>query len=263
MPELPDVAGFQAYFEDHAVGNTIEHVTVLDSRVLTDVTPQSLGKRLHNAQVTTTNRHGKYLFVGTSADNGWLVLHFGMTGYLEHYQENEDPPKQTNVIFTFTNGAHIAYVNQRRLGEVTWADTVATFVEARELGPDALSDTLSPRQFADRLAHHRGMLKSALMNQSIVAGMGNEWADETLFQCGLPPKTSLANLKPDDCEQIARTAQRILRTGMRARCKSRPLPKHYLNAHRHKDDKCPKCGTDLTTVKVAGRTTFYCPKCQQ
>jgi formamidopyrimidine-DNA glycosylase len=106
------------------------------------------------------------------------------------------------------------------------------------------------------------MLKPALMNQSILAGIGNILSDEILFQCRLHPKTRVSDLDRDGIKGLFRPVRRILRTEARARRESRSVPDTYLGPHRRTDHECPRCGGELGSTTVAGRTSHYCPACQ-
>ncbi|MFO7821130.1 MAG: DNA-formamidopyrimidine glycosylase family protein [Lentisphaeria bacterium] len=263
MPELPDVEKFKKEIEEGAVGRQVEHVHVEDKRILDDsVTPQSLGKRLKGSQINGSRRHGKFLFTETDAQDGWLLMHFGMTGYPAFCASEQDKPPHTRLVLEFSDNTSLAYACQRLLGKISWVPDFAEFLEAKGLGPDALAEDISVRDMATVLWSRKGTLKSTLMNQEVVAGIGNEWSDEILFQCRLHPKTEIGDLKFEDLCEVCRSGRRLLRTGARANCNRHPLPPHYLTAHRHSDGICPKCQKELEKIKVAGRPAYYCPNCQ-
>ena len=264
MPELPDIEGFKECFEKHALNRRIRKISAPDERILEDLTVQGLGRRLKDREFKRAFRHGKFLFakVDDEDESGWLAFHFGMTGLFAVHGVEQQAPDHTAVDFEFEDGTALAYVSQRMLGKITLGDTLEGFIQEYKLGPDALSENLSVNDCAERLANHRGMLKSALMNQSIIAGIGNEWSDEILFQCHMHPKVAIKDLGSDDLSELCRTGRRVLRTGSAANRNGRPLPYQYLGAHRHGDGLCPKCKSKLATVKVSSRTAYYCPQCQ-
>lgn len=264
MPELPDVEGFKKVFEKHALNRRIRKISAPDERILEGLTVQGLGRRLKERVFKRAVRHGKFLFgkLGDDDESGWVVFHFGMTGLVAVYEAEQQPPDYTALDFEFEDGTALAYVSQRMLGQITWSDTLEEFIQSHHLGPDALSANLSVTECAQRLANHRGMLKSALMDQSVIAGIGNEWSDEILFQCHLHPKVAIKDLETDDLSEVCRTGRRVLRTGSAANRNGRSLPPQYLGAHRHGDGLCPKCKSELATVKVSSRNAYYCPKCQ-
>lgn len=261
MPELPDVAEFHARFDACALKKTVRRIRVFDERILPGTSPQGLGRRLKDQTFRESARHGKYLFART--EHGWLVMHFGMTGDLVCYGKNDEPPDHTVVRFDFRDGGRLAYVSQRKIGRIDWASDKNAFIRDESLGPDMLDDDLTSDGFLERLSDRRGMIKSALMDQSVVAGIGNIWADEILFQTGIHPKNKCSNIPPDDLREVYRVARRILRTGSRANIEGRPLPKSYLGPHRERGGECPACGGKLSHVSVHSRTGIFCPACQK
>jgi formamidopyrimidine-DNA glycosylase len=231
--------------------------------LLVETSPQGLGRRLKNHEFTGIRRHGKYLFARVGSECGWLVMHFGMTGDLAYYSENDPAPENEAVKFDFSNRAHLAYISQRLLGHLEWTDQVDDYVNRKELGPDALDEELTANAFIKLISEHRGRLKTGLMNQSIIAGIGNILSDELLFQCGLRPEIGIPELTDEDLGRLFRTMKRVLKTEVRAESVTCGLPDSYLGPHRNEDGRCPKCGTKLLKTKVSGRSCYYCPNCQK
>ncbi len=262
MPELPDVARFKQYLDSTALHQTITKTRVLDERILSDISPQQLGRRLKGGCLEETARHGKFLFARAS-QGGWLVLHFGMTGEL-HYSKSTSPaPDFERVILTFDNDYRLAYISQRMLGRVTFAEDPHDYAEQQNLGPDALDTRLNKTRFQELLAHRRGMVKSALMNQSLIAGIGNIYADEILFQSRLHPKTGVEKLGHKERAVLFDSMRRVLRTATKKLGEVEKLPKSYFLPHRGGDMRCPACGARLQKIKVSNRTSYFCPRCQR
>lgn len=258
MPELPDVAGFHHELQRSALNQSIASTAVPDARVLVDVTPQSLGRHLKRRKLTTTHRHGKFLFARTDED-GWLVFHFGMTGQLSAFADRT--PEHTCVVLVFQTGRKLAYRSQRKRGQVSYTKTVDAVVQEHELGPDALDDELTSTKFIERLAGRRGAIKPALMDQSLMAGVGNVYADEILFQAGIHPQAAAANMARDDKQVLHRVMRRVLRTAARHDARLDRLPDGYLLPIRDQGE-CPRCGGRITKESVSGRTTYFCTTCQ-
>jgi formamidopyrimidine-DNA glycosylase len=208
-----------------------------------------------------SRRHGKYLFAQTDRAD-WMVMHFGMTGDLSWHASMDASPRYAAVIYDFGNADCLVYSSQRRLGRVEWTDDADAYVRARDLGPDAMDEAFTGEQFIQRLSGHHGMLKSALMNQSIIAGIGNVWSDEILFQCGLWPKTRIPDMNKKTLRNVYRAMRRILGVASRRMAESKPLPDNYLTAHRE-DGTCPRCRTSIRKIRVSGRNSRYCPNCRQ
>jgi formamidopyrimidine-DNA glycosylase len=261
MPELPDVEGFKAQLERTSLSQEIVSIRAPDPRVLKDTSVQGLAGKLKGRQFKDTCRWGKFLFISVE-DQCWLVLHFGMTGQLAYYPAEEQAPGFECVVFEFGNRQRLSYLSQRKLGRVSWTADIGAYAAARELGPDAMSAELTYSEFKRRLREHRTLVKSGLMNQSTLAGIGNIWGDEILFQAGVPPKVRIGDIGEKDMKKLYSTMRRVLRTGSRAMRENRPFPRTYMVPHRDGDQLCPKCKTELHTVKVSGRTSFYCPRCQ-
>lgn len=261
MPELPDVQVFKEYLDATSLHQPIEKVEVRRDDVLGNVSARSLQRRLKGRTLASTDRHGKYLFAEVD-DDEWLVLHFGMTGRLA-YSKTGPPPEHTRVLIRFDNGAHLAYVCVRMLGRVDWTDDPENFIHTRELGIDALSDDLDFPRFRELLESKRGSIKSALTDQQMIAGLGNVYTDEILFQAHIYPKTNVADFDEKRLKEIHRQLKRVLAAAIRARVDPNRMPKSFLLPHRGEEDaKCPRCGTPLKAMKIAGRTTYFCRKCQ-
>ncbi len=258
MPELPDVETFRSYIDATALHKRVERATDVDTDLLVGTAAASLKRRLSDATLERTQRHGKYL--GLQLDAGaWLVLHFGMTGYPEYAKRNGDPPQHTRLLLQFDNGYHLAYVNQRKLGQVRIVADFAQFVADEKLGPDALA--IEQDAFVDLLADGRGTLKTRLMNQNLIAGLGNVYVDEICFQAQLHPGVGVADLGDDDATELWRTMRHVLRSAVKRRANPEEFPDGWLTRHRG-EAECPRCGGPLEQTRIGGRTTHYCPQCQ-
>lgn len=261
MPELPDVESFKGYIDATSLHQRIEKVEVDRDDILGDVSKRSLQQRLKGRALESARRHGKYLFARLS-DDGWLVLHFGMTGYPD-YSETEDPPEHTRVLLNFEGGGHLAYVCMRMLGRVDWTENADQFIEQHELGIDAQSEDLDFDRFRKLLEGKRGSIKSALMDQETIAGLGNVYTDEILFQSKIHPKASVNDLGQSQIKAIFKQMGRVLKAAIGAQVNPDKMPKSFLVPLRGESDaECPRCNEPLQTIKVSGRTTYFCPNCQ-
>lgn len=264
MPELPDVEAFRSYLDSTSLHQKIRRARVLVPELLKGVKPDALTSRLEGRELVSTRRHGKNLFVEVGngereTRQGWLHLHFGMTGGLD-YAEDDQVPDYTVLRLDFEGGARLAYTNMRKLGKVGWVEDVDAWIEDEGLGPDPLEDEIDLERSRGMLQGRRGTLKGLLMNQTVLAGLGNELVDEILFQLRLPPKIEVPDLGDETIARIHRTLYEVLETVTTARIRGEDLPEDYLLPVREKDAPCPRCGHPLATMKVAGRTSYYCPK---
>jgi formamidopyrimidine-DNA glycosylase len=256
MPELPDVEVFRQYLDATSLHQEIEEVDVRSRQVL-ETSARRLRRGLKGHRFESTRRHGKNLFAGLD-DGKWLLLHFGMTGGLAYFKHEEDDPEYDRLLLTFTNGYHLAYVSQRKLGELAVINSVDEFVRQKGLGPDALND-LDLATFKGLAAGRHTMAKSFLMDQQTLAGIGNVYSDEILFQAGIHPRTKIDQLDEGALERVYGKMQEVLRTAIDCRAKPDEFPGDYLTPHRHPDGRCPLSGEPVERVKVSGRSAYYCP----
>lgn len=257
MPELPDLELDKRQVDAHAVGRTVRAVTVRDKRVL-EQPASTLERGVKGRRFAHSERHGKNLFIHLD-DGHALLMHFGMTGYLKFAKSDETLQKSEAVVFELDEDRRLSYCSRRMLGRIELVETVQDYLDAHRIGPDALS--LDARGFRERLGQ-RGGLKAALMDQSKLAGLGNVYSDETLFQAGLHPRTPLNALKEDDFVRLFRCMREVLETAIEHEGKRPELPADWLTPHRHEDERCPRCGSPWSVAQVGGRTTFWCPKDQ-
>ncbi len=261
MPELPDVEAFRRYFESTALYQRITDVEIRSQQIL-ETKPERLRQGLVGRQFEGTWRHGKHLFA--ALDNGcWLELHFGMSGNLTYFKKMDQDPEYDRFLIAFDNGYHLAYTAPRKLGEVDLIEDVDAYVEGNGLGPDVYSDEFDLAQFRSLLSDRRGMIKSALMDQSLMAGIGNVYSDEILFQVGIHPRTKVQDLSDHDLASIFDTMQEVLATAIEHQARPTDYPDTYLTPHRGQEGVCPECGVSLERVKVAGRSAYICPERQR
>jgi formamidopyrimidine-DNA glycosylase len=263
MPELPDVEIFRQYLNATSLHQTIETVDINAGDMLKGISETKLKQHLRKNQFISGHRHGKYLFAELEK-NGWLVLHFGMTGFLKYFKNVENKPGHVRLCIGFSNKYHLVYDCMRKLGKIGFTDSLNAFVEEQGLGPDVLDPDLDQESFKGILSRSRGTIKGALMNQRMFAGIGNIYADEILFQAGIHPKIKVNELKDNALEKLFRVMRRnVLTTAIQYRADSFKFPDSYIIPHRKKGETCPNCGNGLQQIKVSGRTTYLCPNCQQ
>jgi len=265
MPELPDVELLRRYLDGQALRQRIERVHVGDARILADLSAPQFAAKLEGRAFEASRRHGKHLLVRLTGD-GWLTLHFGMTGDLAYFENVADDPPYDRVRFDFAKGGHLAYLNRRMLGRVGLADDAEAFIVAEQLGPDALDPAFDIASFESALDGRRRDVKALLMDQSLMAGIGNLYADEILFQARLHPRARTDRLDRAQrrrlFEQIKEVLETAIACGAGAEQLLERLPDGYLLPERQAGGHCPRCGTALATLKSGGRTSYFCPRCQ-
>jgi formamidopyrimidine-DNA glycosylase len=260
MPELPDVDVYRQYVDATSLHQKIEHAALDAPRMLKDITPDSLRSRLEGAKLEATRRHGKHLLIELSR-GPWLALHFGMTGRLDYAKRDGGAPRHTRLSIEFANGYRLACIWQRRLGEIAIARDPESFVKERDLGPDALALELG--EFKDLLAGRRGAMKSALMDQSLLAGIGNVYSDEILFQARLHPRRDADGLDEHDLAGLHRAMWHVLRLAIERHADPERVPRSWLLPRRGKDQRCPRCGGPIEHATIGGRRAYFCPACQR
>lgn len=259
MPELPDVEVNRRYLQATSLHRRIDHVRVPSPEVLDDTSPQGLGRSVHGHTFEKVTRHGKYLFVALDG-GGDLVLHFGMTGELHYAGKPAGPPPYTACLFVFEDDSSLAYISKRKIGHVALAESREAFVRRHDLGPDVLD--LDAKRFIQLAEAHRGSVKTWLMNQQVMAGIGNEYSDEILFQAGIDPRCPVSDMDHGELRRLLRTLQRVLEKAITAGADPDRLPSGFLLPHRHEGGSCPGCGGTVKSVRIGGRRGWYCPACQ-
>jgi formamidopyrimidine-DNA glycosylase len=243
-----------------AVGRRVGAVETPEPGLLDDgLTPDTLAHRLQDRRLATSRRHGKYLFLAIDADD-WLLLHFGMTGHLVATGEGGARPKHSALVLTLDDGTCLSYVAPRKLGRIALIEDPDAFAADTGLGPDALA--LDRATFVQRIAGSRAGIKCRLMDQGVLAGLGNVYSDEILFQARLHPKTPVAALDEGTLARLHDRLRRVLTAAIEAEADPAQLPDDYLLPHRAPNAVCPRCGGELVRIKACGRTAYICPACQ-
>lgn len=261
MPELPEVEIYGRYFAKHALHQQIIAVDVRDERVLGEVRKDRLARELKGRAFSAVRRHGKHLFAQTG--RSWLHLHFGMSGDLAYYRDPAPPPRFARVIFDFAGGAHLAFEDMRLFGLVGLTPSPDAYVAAHHLGPDPLEASFNLKVFRAAVSGRRGAVKALLMSQDVIAGVGNLYADETLFQTSIHPRRPAGRLTGVEVRSMYTAMRRILRAVIARAEKNTRFPSGYLITRRDEGERCPRCGGSIARIVVFGRTTYFCSRHQR
>lgn len=257
MPELPDVEIFRQYAEKNALNREIEQVTV-DEPKIAEVEEKQINQSLQGQKFTKAERLGKYLLLPTTAES-ILIMHFGMTGWLEY--GSGEKHRHTRASFIFSNGYALHFINPRKLGRISLTDNPDAFKKKKKVGQDALAIRLE--EFQDLIGKKRGTLKSLLMNQSIIAGIGNIYSDEILFQAGMHPKTQISGLKDYQKVSLFQYMKEVLHKAIEYNANPGNFPDWFIIPVRKEGEQCPACGGEVKKDQVSGRNFYYCPNCQK
>jgi formamidopyrimidine-DNA glycosylase len=258
VPELPDVEHFRRFHSRHATGKTIRRVEVTDPGILRGLMATTFEKTLLGHRFEEPDRHGKWLIAWTSGPT--VLIHFGMTGDLSWSEGSAGRHRHDRVIFVLDDG-ELRYRNMRKLGGVWLAggpDDVAAMLAA--LGPDALG--VKRRQFLELLDRRRGRLKAALMDQRLVAGLGNILVDEILWQARVHPSTLIQRVSESQRDLLYTKMRDVLRRSIEEFDSGGRKRRSLSQVRGLPGAACPRCGTLLGRTVIAGRTTYFCPRCQ-
>jgi formamidopyrimidine-DNA glycosylase len=255
LPELPDVESFRKYFERDGLNHKIKSFQIYSSKIVRDSkkTSQLVGKKF-----VSTSRLGKNLFIDVS-DGTTMVVHFGMTGFFHFFTKTNPHQRFTRYLITFDH-KKLAYVDMRLLGFMTITDDLDDYIKKRDLGPDALEISYADFQ---KLFSEKTPLKKLLMEQSKMAGIGNVYADEILFQAKEHPLKKANSLSEIEIRKLYKTMRSVFKKAIAIDAETERMPKKWLIPVRKKREVCPLCGTELEMMKVMTRGTYICPSCQR
>jgi formamidopyrimidine-DNA glycosylase len=272
VPELPEVETVRRGIAPVLEGGRLERVEILDPRLVRPCDPAIVAAELTGEHVAGVGRRGKYLIVGFESGRS-LLIHLRMTGSLRHAPRGElaaDP--HTRAVLVMDNGSDVAYRDVRRFGtwELLERDELAPYLASR-LGPEPLGP-LSAGQLGQRLAGRKAPLKSALLDQRTLAGLGNIYVDEALWQSRLHPLRTAGGLDAEELARLHRAVRSVLRKGIERQgstLRDYALPdgaygtmQNEFHAYGRGREPCDRCGAPLARIVVGGRTTTFCPRCQ-
>ncbi len=274
MPELPEVETVRRGVAPVLEGARLERVEIHDPLLVRPFDPGLVAGELVGERVGAVRRRGKYLIVGFESGRS-LLIHLRMTGSLRHGERGramvDDP--HARAVLMLDNGSDVVYRDVRRFG--TWElferGELRPYLDAR-LGPEPLG-SFSAARLAQRLEGRRAPLKSALLDQRTVAGLGNIYVDETLWWSRLHPLRPAGTLSKDEVARLHRAIRRVLRLGIERqgstlRDYARPdgsygTMQEELRAYGRGGEPCYRCGVPLERILVGGRATTLCPHCQE
>ncbi len=273
MPELPEVETVCRGLQAQILGRCIESVEVRNADVIhQDLAPEEFAARLRGRSICSIERRGKYILI--VLDQGWLVCHLRMTGKLLVRAQEAAPELHTHVVFALDGGLALHYNDVRRFGGFTFTqDDPRLAPPLSELGPEPLSAAFDAAVLFASARGRKRPVKTHLLDQHVVCGIGNIYADEILFRAGIRPKKSAARLTKADCDALVRATKEILSAAIdaggstiRDYVDSSMRAGSFQLAHQvygRAGKPCYSCGSILKSVNVGGRSSVYCPHCQK
>ena len=270
MPELPEVETTKRGIAPHVVGKRIENV-VVRQRQLRWLIADDFEQNLRDEIVESVERRAKYLLLKTQ--NGSLIVHLGMSGNLRIITSETPANLHDHVDVIFEQNTVLRFNDQRRFGALVWATgDILKHPLLRELGVEPLTDDFTPALLFQLSRRKRVPIKTFLMNGKIVVGVGNIYANESLFLSGISPTRHAGDLSAKECENLVFQIRDVLAkaieqggTTLRDFVNSEGKAGYFqqqLHVYGRGNQPCTKCSQPLTEIRLANRTTVFCPNCQ-
>lgn len=261
MPELPDVETVARRLRQTVAGRRIARVRVLTAATVRSPAPLAFVRQLRGRRIRAINRRGKYLLI--RLDGGRvLIAHLRMTGDFVVVPRSAPIHPHTRVVLE-VGRRDLRFVDQRRFGHMDLVASEDAFALLRRVGVEPLGRSFTMRRWQQMLAGRRSTIKSLLLRQDLVAGIGNIYADEILWQAHIHPARPVHRLRPEETRRLYRTIRRVLRRAVTYLSRyGRPVGR-FLDVRGERDGPCPRCGHPITAARIAGRTTYFCPRCQR
>ena len=271
MPELPEVETTRRGIEPHILGRRIIDIVVRQPRLRWPI-PDDLATHLQSQTIDAVQRRAKYLLLRTSA--GTLIIHLGMSGSLRVLERNTTPEKHDHVDLIFDNGKILRYRDPRRFGAFLWtADDPLAHPLLAELGPEPLDDAFDGDYLYQTSRRRRINIKALLMDSRIVVGVGNIYANESLFLAGIRPQSRTDRISKKRYERLAQCIKEVIAeairqggTTLRDFVREDGQPGYFrlsLNVYGREGAPCPTCGEEIRKIQLNQRSTYYCPHCQR
>ncbi len=267
MPELPEVETIKNELAPWVMGQSLTKVNILDAKVVCGCSAKEARRGLLGRKVESLERRGKYLIFHLSNGSS-LIIHLRMTGSLLLNPRGAD--RYARAVFHLSNGHCFVFNDRRRLGKIWLVDDAETVI--CKLGPEPLGKSFTSAVLNGRLSRHHIPIKAALLDQHIVAGIGNMYADEALFAARIHPLRKADALSPKDVRTLHNAIRRILRAAIDSKGASvdtyiRPEGElgtaHFDFKVAHKGgEPCPVCGCPIERLAVQNRGTYFCLRCQ-
>jgi formamidopyrimidine-DNA glycosylase len=281
VPELPEVETVRQGLNRVTLNQEIQGGDVLLDRTIAH--PLSVGEfltGLKNVSITGWHRYGKYLLAelikSDIGEAGWLGVHLRMTGQLLWVNQEDPLQKHTRVRLFFQNNRELRFVDQRTFGQMWWVpplEAPASIITGlKKLGPDPFSADFSVEYLVRKLKNRQRSIKTALLDQELMAGVGNIYADEALFLSGIRPETPCADLTVEQIQRLRTAIIQVLQTSIES---GGTTFSNFLNVqgvngnyggvawvYGRMGQPCRICGTAIQRLKLAGRSSHFCPKCQ-
>lgn len=268
MPELPEVETVKNGIMPYLKGERIVKIIVRQPKLRWMVSPEL--RELQNVKIIDLTRRAKYLIIHTEL--GAIVGHLGMSGSVRIVSHDSPVGKHDHLDMVMENGRTLRFNDPRRFGAWLWVGDLANFHLFAKLGPEPLSLAFTGEYLFRKSRQKNTALKSFLMNNAVVVGVGNIYANEVLFQCGLPPQMVAGKLNQAQCDAIVQMIKKELTraiaqggTTLKDFLQPDGRPGYFaqeLQIYGRKGKPCIKCGTLIESIVIGQRNSYFCPQCQ-
>jgi len=272
MPELPEVETIRRSLSRHILNAQIQEVLVRWPGAVESCEGREFRDVVKGLKITSIERRGKYLLI--TLDEGWsIIAHMRMTGRLVYHPDSYEPEKHTHVVFKFTKG-ELHFTDTRKFGRLQLVRTAQREKQPAlaKLGPEPLEESFSAKELGRRLASRKQAIKVVLLDQTLVAGIGNIYADEALFKAGIAPERLANSLTEEETDRLYTAICQVLRDGIAAKGTSfrdyrdangeKGDFQNELNVYGRGGEPCRCCGQLLSRIRLGGRATVFCSNCQ-
>ncbi|HSS60858.1 MAG TPA: bifunctional DNA-formamidopyrimidine glycosylase/DNA-(apurinic or apyrimidinic site) lyase [Candidatus Limnocylindrales bacterium] len=274
MPELPEVETIAADLRPHLVGRTIVRCELAFPTIVRHPEPEEFIDAVVGLRIDSVGRRGKYILIHLS-HNLMLVVHLGMTGQLRLVDEAAPLEKHTHAVFFLDGGHELRYRDPRRFGRLLLG-TESGLVDSKKmprLGPEPIDPAFAPDELYRRLRKRRTALKAFLLDQEAIAGVGNIYADESLHRARLRPDRIAGTISRRSAQRLHESLRESLRAAIANRGSSVDTyrdawgeigrQQEKLLVYGRAGEPCFTCGRPLRAIRIAGRTTVFCTRCQR
>ncbi len=277
MPELPEVETVVTGLRPHLSGRRIVAVSHLDwPPMVRPLEPEAFRQALLEAEVAAVSRRAKYIIISLR-DGGSIIGHLRMTGQLIYRERATAPGRFTHVVIQFDDGSELHFDDQRKFGRLRYVAPDESLAAALpDLGPEPLDDDFTADAFAALIANkaQRGnpRIKQALLDQRVLSGLGNIYADETLHLARVHPLRPIRSLSRAELDRIYAAFRHVLQQGIankgttfsdyRDAFGEHGSNQYLLRVYQRTGQPCPECATPIERIVVGGRGTHFCPNCQ-
>jgi formamidopyrimidine-DNA glycosylase len=269
MAEVPEVETLVRDLREAVVGRIIRTTEVLLPAAVRFPTVDEYTSSLTERVVLDSNRRAKYILLSLSGDLV-LAIHLALWGTVALVPTEQPRLPESVIIWHLDQGQDLRFIDKLGYARsaVASPDVLAEQLDLNSLGPEALDPDFDVNVLTRQLARRRGVLKTLLLNQRVLAGLGNRDTDESLWLAGIDPRRSAASLTSEEFLKLHDAIQKVLSEGIALRGTQRDLfGRKGEAAHRRyifekSGEPCPRCGTRISFLRIGGRNTFYCPNCQ-